>query len=308
MNVYTTMESPVGELLLIGRPSPGGVTLTSVTMSGQRYAPEVRDGWRRDPAAFAEVIRQLTAYFAGELTTFSLDLAPRGTEFQQRVWQALDSVQYGTTITYGQLAAQLGVPRDRIQALGAAIGANPLAIIRPCHRVIGSDGGMRGYAAGWNASSNCSPTRARSWGPHGDQSLASSRHRSSAGTPSGASGLTTRMLLRACRHSSRLALSSISAGSPPWGGAPITMVLAPTVAGVLGDHPAGRAVIGGVQQQLALGRDAVRGQPVQVVPDQRPRRVQVLAVDRDVARGDVFRACTTCTAPAVGPASRAPRP
>ncbi len=148
MNVYTTMESPVGELLLIGRPSPGGVTLTSVTMAGQRYAPAVRDGWRRDPAAFAEVIRQLTAYFAGKLTTFSLDLAPRGTEFQQRVWRALDSVPYGTTTTYGRLAAQLSVPRDRIQALGAAIGANPLAIIRPCHRVIGSDGRLRGYAGG----------------------------------------------------------------------------------------------------------------------------------------------------------------
>jgi methylated-DNA-[protein]-cysteine S-methyltransferase len=148
MNVYTTMESPVGELLLIGRPSPGGVTLTSVSMAGQRFAPSVRDGWRRDPAAFAEVIRQLTEYFAGERRVFSLDLAPRGTEFQQRIWQALESVEYGTTTTYGRLAAQLGVPRDRIQALGAAIGANPLAIIRPCHRVIGSDGGMRGYAGG----------------------------------------------------------------------------------------------------------------------------------------------------------------
>jgi methylated-DNA-[protein]-cysteine S-methyltransferase len=148
MNVYTTMASPVGELLLVGRPSNGGVTLTSVTMAGQRGTPAVRDGWRPDPAAFAEVIGQLTAYFAGELTTFSLDLAPRGTEFQQRVWRALDSVPYGTTVSYGQLAARLGVPRDRIQALGAAIGANPLAIIRPCHRVIGSDGGMRGYAGG----------------------------------------------------------------------------------------------------------------------------------------------------------------
>jgi methylated-DNA-[protein]-cysteine S-methyltransferase len=148
MNVFTTMESPVGKLLLVGRPSPDGVTLTSVTMAGQRYAPAVRDSWRRDPAAFAEVIGQLTAYFAGQLTTFSLDLAPRGTEFQQRVWRALDSVPYGTTVSYGQLATRLGVPRDRIQALGAAIGANPLAIIRPCHRVIGSDGGMRGYAGG----------------------------------------------------------------------------------------------------------------------------------------------------------------
>jgi methylated-DNA-[protein]-cysteine S-methyltransferase len=148
MNVYTTMESPVGELLLVGRPSPGGVTLTAVSMAGQRFAPAVRDSWRHDPAAFAEVIRQLTEYFAGERRAFSLDLAPRGTEFQQRIWQALDSVPYGTTTTYGQLAARLDVPRDRIQALGAAIGANPLAIIRPCHRVIGSDGGMRGYAGG----------------------------------------------------------------------------------------------------------------------------------------------------------------
>jgi methylated-DNA-[protein]-cysteine S-methyltransferase len=148
MTIYTTMESPVGDLLLVGQESADGVVLTSVSMDGQRYAPTVRDGWRRDPAAFAEVIRQLTAYFAGQLTVFTLDLAPRGTEFQQRIWRALDSVRYGTTITYGQLAAQLGVPRDRIQALGAAIGANPLAIIRPCHRVIGSDGTMRGYAGG----------------------------------------------------------------------------------------------------------------------------------------------------------------
>ena len=148
MNVYTTMESPVGELLLVGRKTVSGVALTSVSMDGSRGAPAVRDDWNRDSEAFAEVIRQLTEYFAGELTTFTLDLAPRGTDFQQRVWRALDSVRYGTTTTYGQLAAQLGVPRDRIQALGAAIGANPLAIIRPCHRVVGSDGTMRGYAGG----------------------------------------------------------------------------------------------------------------------------------------------------------------
>jgi methylated-DNA-[protein]-cysteine S-methyltransferase len=148
MTIYTTMESPVGELLLVGQESDRGVALTSVTMAGRRYAPDVRGGWRRDPAAFAEATRQLAAYFAAKLTTFSLDLAPRGTEFQQQVWRALDSIPYGTTISYGQLGARLGVPRDRIQALGAAIGANPLAIIRPCHRVIGSDGGMRGYAGG----------------------------------------------------------------------------------------------------------------------------------------------------------------
>jgi len=148
MTVYTTMESPVGELLLVGRKTAGGVALTSVSMDGQRGAPAVRDGWNRDHAAFAEVIRQLTEYFCGELTTFTLELAPRGTAFQQRIWRALDSVRYGTTVSYGQLAAQLGVLRGRSQALGAAIGANPLAIIRPCHRVVGSDGTMRGYAGG----------------------------------------------------------------------------------------------------------------------------------------------------------------
>ena len=148
MTSYTTMPSPVGELLIVGQPAGDGVRLTHVSMEGQRFAPAVRPQWRADPAPFAEVIRQLTAYVAGDLTEFGLDLAPRGTEFQQRVWQELDSVPYGTTTTYGQLAARLEVPRDRIQALGAAIGANPLAIIRPCHRVIGSDGGMRGYAGG----------------------------------------------------------------------------------------------------------------------------------------------------------------
>jgi methylated-DNA-[protein]-cysteine S-methyltransferase len=148
MTSYVTISSPVGELLLAGKETPDGVALTSLSMTGQRNAPEPGDDWRRAPQAFGEVIRQLDAYFAGELTVFDLELAPRGTGFQHRVWKALDSVRYGTTITYGELAASLGVPRDRVQALGAAIAANPLLIIRPCHRVIGSDGTMRGYAGG----------------------------------------------------------------------------------------------------------------------------------------------------------------
>jgi len=148
MSIYQTQSSPIGELLLVGEPAERGVALTSVSMTGQRYAPVPRDDWRPAPGAFADVTRQLEAYFAGELTAFDLDLAPRGTPFQERIWQALDSVRYGSTITYGELAAQLGVPRDRIVALGAAIGANPLLIIRPCHRVIGADGTMRGYAGG----------------------------------------------------------------------------------------------------------------------------------------------------------------
>ena len=146
MSIYQTLDSPVGQLLLVGDPTRDGVTLTSLSMTGHRNAPQ--PDWQRAPESVAEVTRQLEAYFAGELTTFDLDLAPRGTPFQQRIWRALDSVRYGTTITYGELAAQLGVPRDRIVALGAAVGANPLLIIRPCHRVIGADGTMRGYAGG----------------------------------------------------------------------------------------------------------------------------------------------------------------
>jgi methylated-DNA-[protein]-cysteine S-methyltransferase len=148
MTSYTTVPSPVGQLLLVGQETEGGVILTSVSMSGQRNAPVIQPGWQHAPEAFGEVIRQLDAYFAGQLTSFDLDLAPRGTEFQQRVWKALDSIRYGTTISYGELAGYLGVPRDRIQALGAAIAANPLLIICPCHRVIGADRSMRGYAGG----------------------------------------------------------------------------------------------------------------------------------------------------------------
>ena len=148
MSIYQTHSSPLGELLLVGEQTQEGVALTSVSLSGQRNAPDIGADWQRAPGAFALVTGQLDEYFAGQRTHFDLDLAPRGTPFQQRIWQALDSVRYGTTITYGELAAQLGVPRDRVVALGAAIGANPLLIIRPCHRVIGTDGTMKGYAGG----------------------------------------------------------------------------------------------------------------------------------------------------------------
>jgi methylated-DNA-[protein]-cysteine S-methyltransferase len=141
---YTTIDSPVGELLLAG----DGSALSSLSMSGQRTAPALRSDGRRDDEAFGEVRRQLTAYFEGRLPRFGLDLAPEGTEFQQRVWRALDEIPYGITTTYGELAARLDVPRAEIRAVGAAIGANPLLIVRPCHRVIGADGSMRGYAGG----------------------------------------------------------------------------------------------------------------------------------------------------------------
>ncbi|WP_240930299.1 methylated-DNA--[protein]-cysteine S-methyltransferase [Streptomyces coryli] len=140
-------DSPLGELLLVGTSDgSGGVALTALSMPGERMA--VSGEWRRDDAAFAEVVAQLRAYFAGERRDFDLELAPEGTDFQQRVWRALEDIPYGTTTTYGELAARLEVPREGLRGLGAAIGANPLLLIRPCHRVIGADGGMRGYAAG----------------------------------------------------------------------------------------------------------------------------------------------------------------
>ncbi|MER0477714.1 methylated-DNA--[protein]-cysteine S-methyltransferase [Streptomyces sp. Edi2] len=148
---YTTLDSPLGALLLVGQESstaPGGTALTSLSMPQQRGAAAVQPHWRRDSRPFTEVVRQLRAYFTGELFRFTLEFRTTGTEFQERVWQALEAIPYGTTTTYGRLAEGLGVSRADVRALGAAIGANPLLIVRPCHRVIGADGSMRGYAAG----------------------------------------------------------------------------------------------------------------------------------------------------------------
>lgn len=148
MTAYTTTTSPLGELLLVGEPTQDGVTLTSLSVPGQRNAPAVRPDWVRDAAPFTDIVDQLAAYFAGRRTGFDIAFTPGGTEFQQRVWRALEHIPFGTATTYGRLAEQLGLGRDRVQALGAAIGANPLLLVRPCHRVIGADGSMRGYAGG----------------------------------------------------------------------------------------------------------------------------------------------------------------
>jgi methylated-DNA-[protein]-cysteine S-methyltransferase len=148
MTTCTTITSPLGDLLLVGEETGDGITLTSLSMPGQKNAPTIRPGWRRERQPFAGVIRQVEAYFAGQLTEFDIRFTGGGTDFQQRVWRALEEIPHGTTTTYGALAEQLGLPRDRIQALAAAVGANPLLLVRPCHRVIGADGSMRGYAAG----------------------------------------------------------------------------------------------------------------------------------------------------------------
>ncbi|MET7550402.1 methylated-DNA--[protein]-cysteine S-methyltransferase [Streptomyces sp. NPDC005479] len=150
MRVHTVIDSPLGQLLLAGEESgtaPGGTAITSLSVQGMRKAPVVRTGRRHDQAALAEAVRRIRAYFSGELTMFQLEFMPTGTEFQQQVWGALDAVPYGTT-TYGKLTERLGLPRERVQAVGGAVGANPLLLVRPCHRVIGADGSMRGHAGG----------------------------------------------------------------------------------------------------------------------------------------------------------------
>jgi methylated-DNA-[protein]-cysteine S-methyltransferase len=145
MTACTTFSSPLGDLLLVGEETADGLTLTSLSMPGRGNAPA---GCRSDAEPFADVVRQLGAYFGGELTRFDIRFTTGGTDFQRRVWETLETIPYGTTTTYGALATRLGVPRERVQALGAAIGANPLLLVRPCHRVIGADGSMRGYAGG----------------------------------------------------------------------------------------------------------------------------------------------------------------
>ena len=133
------VDSPIGGLLL---ESDSGA------ISGLRMEPfEIPADARRDPSAFAEAEAQLRSYFAGERTTFDLPLAPCGTPFQLRVWEALREIPYGETATYGEVAAAVGKP-EAVRAVGAANGSNPIAVIVPCHRVIGADGTLTGYGGG----------------------------------------------------------------------------------------------------------------------------------------------------------------
>ncbi|MFH0521155.1 methylated-DNA--[protein]-cysteine S-methyltransferase [Streptomyces sp. M41] len=143
---WTEVDSPVGPLLLTADPATGA--LASLSVPGQKGGRTVQEGWRHDPALFREAEEQLAAYFAGELEEFRLETHTAGSEFRERVWAALDAVPYGATTTYGEIAARIGAPRAAVRAVGGAIGANPLLIVRPCHRVIGADGSLTGYAGG----------------------------------------------------------------------------------------------------------------------------------------------------------------
>ena len=137
------IDSPVGRLLLAGN----GESLIQVCFqSGPRPLQPPHD-WIDDAGPFRTPIAQLGEYFAGERHRFDLPLAPRGTDFQRRVWRALTEIPYGRTISYGELARRIGNP-SASRAVGLANGANPLPIIVPCHRVIGADGSLTGFGGG----------------------------------------------------------------------------------------------------------------------------------------------------------------
>ncbi|HEY3995320.1 MAG TPA: methylated-DNA--[protein]-cysteine S-methyltransferase [Mycobacterium sp.] len=139
---YRTIDSPIGPLTLAGRNS----ALTNLRMVDQTYEPS-RTGWTHDDNVFADAVEQLNAYFAGELTDFDLELDLQGTVFQQRVWKALLTIPYGETRSYGEIAEQVGAPGSA-RAVGLANGHNPIAIVVPCHRVIGANGKLTGYGGG----------------------------------------------------------------------------------------------------------------------------------------------------------------
>lgn len=139
---YRTVDSPVGPLTLAGRDG----RLMHLRMVDQTYEPS-RDGWELDDAAFPDAVDQLAAYFAGERTVFDLELEMVGTPFQRRVWDVLQTIPYGETCSYGDIAREIGSP-GAFRAVGLANGHNPIGIIVPCHRVIGSNGSLTGYGGG----------------------------------------------------------------------------------------------------------------------------------------------------------------
>ncbi len=134
-------ESPVGPLTLISN----GKALTHCEFENPRYP--FKPAPRGEDKIIAKARKQLDAYFAGKVRDFDLPLAPEGTEFQQRVWAALLKIPYGATRSYGQQAAAIGSPKA-VRAVGLANGRNPIAIIIPCHRVIGANGSLTGYGGG----------------------------------------------------------------------------------------------------------------------------------------------------------------
>lgn len=141
--LYSIFDSPIGHLLARG----DGRALCGLHMLDTPRPGRLDPRWRRDDRALAGVRAQLEEYFAGARREFELELAPAGGEFERRVWAALCEIPYGQTASYGEIARRLGEP-GAARAVGAANGRNPIAIVVPCHRVIGADGSLTGYGGG----------------------------------------------------------------------------------------------------------------------------------------------------------------
>lgn len=141
MKRYTHLQSPLGTVLVMSENE----MLTRLYLD--RNEVPTGDDWVEDPGSFSAVAEQLDAYWRGELTTFDVPMDPVGTDFQKSVWAALTEIPYGETVTYGEIADRIGKPRA-VRAVGRANGSNPIAVIVPCHRVIGANGSLTGYAGG----------------------------------------------------------------------------------------------------------------------------------------------------------------
>lgn len=145
MVFYDRYESPHGGMLLVACDEG----LAGVYFKRQKHHPGIRSDWRRSPdhPVLKKAKRELAEYFAGKRKRFGVALAPAGTPFQRAVWKAISKVGFGATMTYAELARRAGHPGSA-RAAGAATGRNPIGIIVPCHRIVGSDGGLTGYAGG----------------------------------------------------------------------------------------------------------------------------------------------------------------
>ena len=166
---YTTFESPLGPLLLMS----DGTSLIGLHTDNDKHRPAIRPDWIRDDsvAPFARAIAQLRAYFDGNLTEFDLPLAPQGTEFQMTVWRELCNIAFGETISYAELARRIGRP-SASRAVGHSNARNPISIVVPCHRVVGADNSLTGYAGGLDRKRALLALEARSAGPRiGDSAL-----------------------------------------------------------------------------------------------------------------------------------------
>jgi len=140
---YDYFDTARGRMLLVA--SERG--LAGVYFVGQKHYPKLGEGWKRDRKGLSQAKRELAEYFAGKRTRFSVPLDPQGTPFQRAVWREIAKVGFGKTITYAELARRAGFPGSA-RAAGAATGRNPLGVIVPCHRIVGSNGSLTGYAGG----------------------------------------------------------------------------------------------------------------------------------------------------------------